>query len=125
MTRSSTRRTAVVRGQREMYSRVVAAHALAALRHQRTWFKVPALKAARVPWTADQAAAMERLVPGSYGWAKQAAHRAADAEHWADTELHRPASSLNHRTARFAGKPYHWRQDYTGQLKLAAGESPW
>lgn len=44
---------------------------------------------------------------------------------WVDREMHRPTSSLNHRTARFAGKPYHWRQDYTGQLKLAAGESPW
>lgn len=44
---------------------------------------------------------------------------------WAEQELQRPKSPAHHHTVHVAGKPYHWRQDYTGQLKLAAGESPW
>lgn len=119
MARPSTRRTAVVRGQRQTYSRVVAAHALAALRHQRTWFAPPTRPLSMVRMTKADVARIfdvpvELVDEGAY-----------PTEHWADTELHRPVSSLNHRTARFCGKPYHWRQDYTGQLKLAAGESPW
>ena len=44
---------------------------------------------------------------------------------WATRELARPHGSAHHRTVTVMGKPYHWRQDYTGQLKLAPGESPW
>lgn len=44
---------------------------------------------------------------------------------WAVRELVRPSKTGDHRTVYVLGKPYHWRQDYTGQLKLAAGESPW
>jgi len=86
--------------------------------------------AARTPWfqvrntlTATRGPVVTGASPGSYAWAKQ--HAQETATEWLERELHRPSSSLNHRTARFAGKPYHWRQDYTGQLKLAAGESPW
>lgn len=66
---------------------------------------------------------VDRLVPGSYEWAKAHAHESATA--YVGLNLHRPKFSTNWGTAHFAGKPYHWRQDYTGQLKLAAGESPW
>lgn len=44
---------------------------------------------------------------------------------WFDRELQRPKSSAHFRTVLVLDKPYHWRQDYTGQLKLAAGASPW
>lgn len=44
---------------------------------------------------------------------------------WAERELQRPKASAQHRTVLVMGKPYHWRQDYTGQLRLVAGASPW
>lgn len=81
------------------------------------WFKAPALP------LMTTAARNARAFPGSYAWAKQEAQETA--AQWMDRELHRPGNSQDHGTVRIAGKPYHWRQDYTGQLKLAAGESPW
>lgn len=64
----------------------------------------------------------------TYAGAKYRAMRAAAhhaSEHWATDILEQPSHPLNRRTVRSAGKPYHWRQDYTGQLKLRAGVSPW
>lgn len=117
------------------------AHALAALRRRATWFKPPApqvlMTAGRVEINGEarpelfvpesRGTVVSKLAvvhkPGTYEWARLHAHESATA--YIGLHLHRPTSSLNHRTARFAGKPYHWRQDYTGQLRLAAGESPW
>lgn len=111
------------------YDPVFLAHAVGRQNAARTpWFQPP--PAVPIAMTAF------RHPIGSYAWAKSVAHNTdlstvtradmdAQTEHWADALLQCPTSSLNHRTARFAGKPYHWRQDYTGQLKLAAGESPW
>lgn len=85
----------------------------------RTWFKQAAIQRGLY---ATQSV-------DSYGGAKARAHafaaQAETAADWAARELHRPKNVANMGTARFAGKPYHWRQDYTGQLKLAPGESPW
>lgn len=93
--------------------RIAVAHLIGARRARATWFKQVTLYATRaMPSVSTRIFDLE-----------QADHESAAA--WLERELHRPASSLNHRTARIAGKPYHWRQDYTGQLKLAAGESPW
>lgn len=105
------------------YHPLAQAHALAAMRHKATWFKPPAPKvlmtAGRVSIGGKDFSESLRQV--------QAAVAAApvQVEHWADTLLHCPPLAGNRRTVRFAGKSYHWRQDYTGQLKLAAGESPW
>lgn len=107
-----------VRRHAPKYHPLAQAHALAALRHKATWFKAPAPKvrmtAGRVS-IGDIPIAMVPATPAEFG----------RTEHWADTLLHCPPLAGNRRTVRFAGKPYHWRQDYTGQLKLAAGESPW
>lgn len=81
-----------------------AAHIIGARRHRNTWFNPRPKLPIAMTVTADLD---------------------LRTEHWAETLLHCPSNSGNRRTARFAGKPYHWRQDYTGQLKLAAGESPW
>jgi hypothetical protein len=102
------------------------------------WFKRPAapkltvrrgsaqaalLAMGPAPSLADHYRWAEEHQPGSYEWAKAHAHESATA--YVGLNLHRPKFSTNWGTAHFAGKPYHWRQDYTGQLKLAAGESPW
>lgn len=118
--------------------RINTAFRIGAVRHRLTWFKPPA---PRVSLTTGRVSRLEvnhvDLTPyarpdgvSSYAGAKERAHAfaaqaQAETEHWADALLNCPPSHLNQRTARFAGKPYHWRQDYTGQLKLAAGESPW
>lgn len=110
--------------------------ALAGQEHRRRtqWFKPPAaprLTAGRVAEIhgvpAPMVGAVE-LIKHTFPRTVVSQAMLDDSEpnaEWAARELHRPSSTLNHRTARFAGKPYHWRQDYTGQLKLAAGESPW
>jgi hypothetical protein len=128
MTDRKTRR-AVTR-LNSKYDPVFLAHAVGRQNAARTpWYRTP--PAVPIAMTAS------RHPIGTFAGAKQAAFDAAnravhamvdadtETEHWADALLHRPVSSLNHRTVRTAGKPYHWRQDYTGQLKLAAGESPW
>ena len=120
MTRRTSRRT-LVRKQRRFTdtARIALAHTIGVMRRGQTWFRPPApvqLTATREP-------------VGSYAGAKARAHafaaQAETAADWADRELHRPRHAGNMATVRFAGKPYHWRQDYTGQLKLAAGASPW
>lgn len=97
--------------------RINTAFRIGAVRRGLTWFKPPA----SVQVTAGRV--------GSYAGAKDRAHafaaQAETAAEWAARELHRPKHTADMTTVRFAGKPYHWRQDYTGQLKLAAGESPW
>lgn len=97
------------------------------------WYKRPAAPKLTARRDSTQSAlwamgpapvrASDGLIPGTYEWAKAHAHESATA--YVGLNLHRPKYSTNWGTAHFAGKPYHWRQDYTGQLKLAAGESPW
>ena len=101
--------------------RIALAHTIGATRRGQTWFN----PAPRLPIAMVASRSVE-----SFAGAKDRARQTAEAftletEHWADALLRCPSSSLNHRTVRIAGKPYHWRQDYTGQLKLAAGASPW
>ena len=75
---------------------------------------------------------------GSYNWAKRAATEAADnallgeladalgtRTHWASIALLAPKATADRRTFHVLGKPYHYQQDYTGQLKLIPGVSPW
>ncbi len=124
MTRRTSRRT-LVRKQRRFTDtdRIALAHTIGAVRRGQTWFKPP----------APQVLTVGRMVStqpvSSYAGAKAHAHafaaQAETAADWAARELHRPKNAGNMATVRFAGKPYHWRQDYTGQLKLAAGASPW
>lgn len=108
--------------QAQLYTRrIEQGHRIGQLRHKLTWFRLPGPK---VQMTAGRVTLDGLDIGvGTFAGAKLAAHDAA--ERWADALLKCPTSSLNHRTARICGKPYHWRQDYTGQLKLAAGESPW
>lgn len=127
MTNRATRRTATLMRRRPtLTERITISHLIGERNARRTWYQPPRLRAIRSG------------LPGSYGWAKERAHELASlamvqgtpdelgkTEHWADTLLHCPVLPVNRRTARFAGKPYHWRQDYTGQLKLAAGSAPW
>ena len=92
------------------FDRVFLAHAVGRQRAARTpWYRLPRLTVARV---ADAFSVPRQLAT-------------PEAEHWSETLLHRPVDHRNHSTIRIAGKSYHWRQDYTGQLKLTAGESPW
>lgn len=94
-----------------------------------SWFQPPRITAGR--WVIKGERRPELFVPDAAGVPVHVPYHSgkaaylAETEHWADALLKCPTSSLNHRTVRFCGKPYHWRQDYTGQLKLAAGESPW
>ena len=85
------------------------------------WFKY--MDAQVKLYAARTAPAAIRPSVGTYAGAKAAAHESAVA--YVERELNRPTSSLNHGSAFIAGRLYHWRQDYTGQLKLAAGASPW
>lgn len=108
--------------QAPKFDRLTTALAFAQLRHRHTWFKLPAkpfldMTARRVEFAGIDLTPVLKPV----GWRGPV----GVTEHWADTLLHCPSLSGNRHTVRFAGKPYHWRQDYTGQLKLAAGESPW
>lgn len=118
--------------------RINTAFRIGAVRHRLTWFKPPApptpvgLSSGRVSEVnhVDLTPYLRRIEGvSSYGAAKERAHafaaQAETAADWATRELHRPKATADMSTVRFAGKPYHWRQDYTGQLKLAAGESPW
>lgn len=122
--------------------RINTAFRIGAVRHRLTWFKPPA-PPAPVGLTTGRVSKLEvnhvDLTPyarqaslygvNSYAGAKERAHafaaQAETAADWAARELHRPKATGDMYTVRFAGKPYHWRQDYTGQLKLAPGESPW
>jgi len=115
--RAVDRRTARL----DLFQRMRLAHTIGAVRRGQAWYN----PAPRLPIAMAASRSVE-----SFAGAKDRARQTAETftletEHWADALLRCPSSSLNHRTARFAGKPYHWRQDYTGQLKLAAGESPW
>lgn len=116
--------------------RINTAFRIGAVRHRLTWFQPPALRAVRgdlvrAGYNGEDLTPYLRRIEGvsSYAGAKERAHafaaRAETAAEWAARELHRPKAAADMTTVRFAGKPYHWRQDYTGQLKLAAGESPW
>jgi len=141
MTRRTSRR-ALVRKQRRFTDtdRIALAHTIGAVRRGQTWYRPPApvqLTASRLelggqdltPHVAPRSVTALDIQVGLYGGAKARAHafaaQAETAADWADRELHRPRHAGNMATVRFAGKPYHWRQDYTGQLKLAAGASPW
>lgn len=106
---------------------------IGAARERLFWYKRPAAPKLTARRDSTQSAlwamgpapvrTSDGLIPGTYEWAKAHAHESATA--YVGLNLHRPKYSTNWGTAHFAGKPYHWRQDYTGQLKLAAGESPW
>lgn len=128
--RDPKRITQVGRRARLQNERVQMAHMIGAVRRGQSWFKAPAgpkLTATRGGFSMEappvRATVSDGLIPGTYEWAKAHAHESASA--YVGLNLHRPNHSGNHRTARFVGKAYHWRQDYTGQLKLAAGDSPW
>lgn len=114
-----TPRTPRTRRRTSEADRINTAFRIGAVRHRLTWFKPPAPPVLRA----------ERHVVSSYAGAKERAHafaaQAETAAEWAARELHRPKHTADMSTVRFAGRPYHWRQDYTGQLKLAPGESPW
>lgn len=102
-----------------MEQRAQIAHTIGAVRRGQSWFAQPRRPLSMVRYDrADVAKLLEIGVD-------QVAEGDYMTEHWADALLKCPTSSAHHRTVRVAGKPYHWRQDYTGQLKLAAGESPW
>jgi hypothetical protein len=118
--RAVDRRTARL----DLFQRMRLAHTIGAVRRGQTWYKAPPAPLPR-PMTATRVARVTTVDPsvGLFSGAKAAAHRIG--EHWADLLLQCPRNPADHRTVRIAGKPYHWRQDYTGQLKLAAGESPW
>ena len=118
--RARRRSSAILRRGATPAERIQMAHLIGARRAGQSWFKA----APRVLMTAGRASVGGVPVSvGTYAGAKQVAQESASA--WMERELNRPTSSLNHRTVRVAGKPYHWRQDYTGQLKLGSGESPW
>lgn len=99
--------------------RIAVAHTIGAVRRGQTWFATPRRPLSMVRYNPADAAKLLDI-----GVAQVAADDYM-TEHWADALLTCPLSYPNRYTVRVAGKPYHWRQDYTGQLKLAAGESPW
>lgn len=103
---------------KQMRRRVALSQLRGAVVRGATWFKPPAPAVRPTAGRVSIGGVPIATVPAT-------PEELGRTEHWADTLLHCPSSALNRRTARFAGKPYHWRQDYTGQLKLAAGESPW
>lgn len=131
--RDPKRITQVGRRARLQNERVQMAHLIGAVRRGQSWFKAPAGPKLLMTGTrisiggTDLTPSLLEAPVGSYAWAKARAMEAGQesAAEFVGRELHRPNHSGNHRTARFAGKAYHWRQDYTGQLKLAAGDSPW
>ena len=114
--------------QRRLYlTRFQMGNVIARARQRAVWFRPPTPKvqisAARIDINQVDLAEYARRFQFS---AERPAGADKDTEHWADALLVAPTSSLNHRTARIAGKPYHWRQrHYTGQLYLAAGDAPW
>jgi hypothetical protein len=121
MTRRTVRAATAQRRVLQRYQTQVALSQRIGAVRARLWFKPPAPK---VVMTAGRVQLGDTPIGvGTFAGAKLAAHESA--EHWADALLRYPTHPGNRGTARFAGKPYHWRQDYTGQLKLAAGESPW
>jgi hypothetical protein len=129
MANRRTRRTAALYRRRPtLLERITLSHTIGEMRAARTWFRPPTRPLAMAPAVPaihqHEAWQIQDGANGPY-CAACGESLPVNAEHWADTLLHCPPAHANRRTVRFAGKPYHWRQDYTGQLKLAVGESPW